>query len=267
MRVLRWGRVLTHVAAALLIAALVLPRVGTRTRSRLIRWWSRSLIRILGVRLEVQGNAPNWLQTNLVIAANHVSWLDVYVINAIRSARFVAKSEIRDWPVVGWLCERAGTIFIMRARRSDTAKIGEVMHDVLAGGDCIGLFPEGTTSMGDMMRKFHSSLFEPAVANATTVAPAALRYLYPDGTQCLAAAYAGDITFSQSLGAIIRVRSMVASITFPQPLSAGGRTRRELASECESAIAGVLGVTVSRDSFALGGSALSATTERFTQPG
>jgi 1-acyl-sn-glycerol-3-phosphate acyltransferase len=91
-----------------------------------------------------------------------------FVVNAVRSARFVAKSEIRDWPVIGWLCEKVGTIFVMRVRPSATVKINEVIHDVLAAGDCVGLFPEGVTSAGNMLRKFHSSLFEPTVANRAT---------------------------------------------------------------------------------------------------
>ena len=84
-----------------------------------------------------------------MIAANHVSWLDIFAIASLRHTRFIAKSEIRDWPLAGWLAEKSGTIFIRRARRHDTARINALVHEALGEGDCVGLFPEGTTTEGD----------------------------------------------------------------------------------------------------------------------
>ena len=254
---------LLHLGIAMLIAGLVFPRVGSVTRTRLTRWWAARLLRILHISLEVQGARPDWRQPNLVIAANHVSWVDIYVINAVRPVRFVAKAEIRDWPLVGWLCDKVGTIFIMRARRSHTAKINQVIHDVLAAGDCVGLFPEGTTSRGDKLRKFHSSLFEPAVVNQALIAPAAIRYRYPDGEFCVAAAFIDDLSFAESLGLIISQRHLICEITFATPIPAHGKHRREVALLAESAIAKILNVAVSTEKFALGGATLAARTAAF----
>jgi 1-acyl-sn-glycerol-3-phosphate acyltransferase len=106
-----------------------------------------------------------------MIAANHVSWLDIFALSAAWPTRFVAKSEIRDWPAAGWIAERAGTLFIRRERKRDIARIHEQIHEVLERGDCVGLFPEGTTSEGDTLLKFHASLFEPAIANGARVHP------------------------------------------------------------------------------------------------
>jgi len=259
--------VLLHVGTAMLLVGMAFPRAGTMTRARLTRWWSAKLLRILHISLEVHGARPDWLQPNLVIAANHVSWADVYVINAVRPARFIAKSEIRDWPLVGWLCDKAGAIFIMRARRSHTAKINQVIHDVLAAGDCVGLFPEGTTSRGDMLRKFHSSLFEPAVVNQALVAPAAIRYRYPDGELCEAAAFIEDLSFAQSLGLIIRQRHLICEITFAAPIPAHGKHRREVAALAENAVAKILNVAVTSEKFALGGATLAARTAGFCEGG
>lgn len=263
MRAIRWTRVILHVVVALGIVGIVFPRVGPARRAFFVRWWSAKLLRILRIVVDVHGARPEWLAPNLVIAANHISWADIFIINSVRPTRFVAKSEIRDWPVVGWLCEKAGTIFIARAKRSDTAKINTVIHDVLGAGDCVGLFPEGTTSPGDIIRRFHSSLFEPAVVNCAKVAPVALSYRYPDGERSYDAAYIADLTFSQSLGQIIRQPMLIAEITFAAPIDATGLNRRALTSKSESAIAAILDLPVSQERLALGGSALSARTTSF----
>jgi 1-acyl-sn-glycerol-3-phosphate acyltransferase len=145
--------------------------------------------------------------------------------------------------VAGFIAERAGTLFIRRSRRHDTARINDEVHEALGEGDCVGLFPEGTTTEGDKLLRFHSSLFEPAVANAATVYPAALRYEHADGTPCREMAYAGETTFMQSMGSIIRQRGGVARLAFAEPVAAAGLTRRDVARLTESRVAALLGVT------------------------
>jgi 1-acyl-sn-glycerol-3-phosphate acyltransferase len=178
----------------------------------------------------------------MIIASNHISWVDIFVISATHPALFVAKAEIRDWPIAGWICDRAGTIFIRRARRSDTAKINDTMQGVLAQGFTIGFFPEGTTTPGNKLLKFHTSLFESAVANRATLAPVALRYRLESGAPSPAIAFVGEISFVESVGLILRQRKMIAEITFAPPISAEGMNRRELAQRSEAAIAAILDV-------------------------
>jgi len=240
VRVLRWVRLLTHVGVGLALVGMLFPRVSPHRRARLTAWWANKLLRILNIALSVRGARPKPNVRNVVIAANHVSWLDIFVISAAHPARFVAKSEIRDWPIAGWLVDKAGTIFIRRARRSDTAKINEVMHAVLAQGATIGFFPEGTTTSGDRLLKFHTSLFEPAVVNAATLAPAAIQYSSSDGKRSHAMAFIGEISFAESVGLIIRQKSTIAEITFAPPIAASGYTRRELAFLAETAVASIL---------------------------
>ena len=178
----------------------------------------------------------------MLLAANHISWVDIFLVCAARPARFIAKSEIRDWPIAGVIAESAGTIFIHRARRHDTARINSHVHDAISEGHCVGLFPEGTTTEGDRLLKFHSSLFEPAVANGARIFPVAIRYEHPDGTPCRSAAYVGELTFAQSIGLIIRTREIVACLSFAEPIEPGGRTRRELAVEAQRRVASLLGL-------------------------
>jgi 1-acyl-sn-glycerol-3-phosphate acyltransferase len=162
----------------------------------------------------------------------------------VRHTRFIAKSEIRDWPVAGWLAERSGTIFIRRARRHDTARINARVHEALADGECVALFPEGTTTEGDRLLKFHSSLFAPAVANGARVFPAAVRYEGPDGAPLPALAYVGELTFTQSLGLVIATRETVARLSFAEPIDTTGLTRQAVAAEAHRRVSSLLGLPI-----------------------
>jgi 1-acyl-sn-glycerol-3-phosphate acyltransferase len=243
-RAFRWTRLITHICVGLALAGALFPRISERRRARITRWWSRKTLRILNIVLSVCGERPPEAACNLMIASNHVSWLDIYVINAAHPSRFVAKAEIREWPIVGWLCEKAGTIFIRRSKRSDTMRINDEIHNVLATGATIGFFPEGTTTAGDRLHKFHTSLFEPAVVNRAALIPAAIRYLTSEGERASAAAYIDDLSFAESLSRIISQKSMIAEITFAPRIDAGALPRRELALKTESAIAAILNVPI-----------------------
>lgn len=177
-----------------------------------------------------------------MMAPNHVSWIDTFAVSAVRPTRFIAKSEIRDWPIAGWVAQKAGTIFIRRAKRNDTARINELVHAALEEGDCVGFFPEGTTSEGDKLNKFHSSLFEPAVANRARVQPVAIRYEYPDGSLCRAMGFVGDLSFAQSLGLVARQKRIIARLCFAEPIDPAGLTRRDVAKIAQERVASLLGL-------------------------
>ena len=233
---------LLHALEGALILRLVFPRAGALRRRELVGRWSAKLVRIAGVTIRVEGSPPGVEEQGAMIAANHVSWLDIFVISAIVSTRFIAKSEIRDWPLAGWIADRAGTLFIRRERRRDTARMTEVVRAALAQGDCVGLFPEGSTTEGDALQRFHTSLFEPAVANQAHVHPCALRYEHADGTLCRAAAYVGMLSFMESMGLVLRQQGLVARVRFAPAVDTAGRSRREVAAEAEARVASLLGL-------------------------
>jgi 1-acyl-sn-glycerol-3-phosphate acyltransferase len=233
---------LGHGVAAMLILRLVFPRASHARRRALVGWWSAKLVRIMGLATRVSGPPPGATESGAMIAANHVSWLDIFVISGVHSTRFIAKSEIRDWPMAGWIVERAGTIFIRRERRRDTARINDLVQSALQRGDCVGLFPEGTTSEGDALLKFHSSLFEPAVVNRAHVHPCAIRYENADGSLCRQMAFVGELSFMQSLALAIRQRGVVARISFAAPIDTAGQGRREVAQAAQDSVASLLGL-------------------------
>jgi 1-acyl-sn-glycerol-3-phosphate acyltransferase len=231
-----------HAVVAALLLRLAYPRIGADRRRMLMRWWSAKLLRILGVEARVRGAVPPATEQGAMIAANHVSWLDIFLISGARPTRFIAKSEIRDWPAVGWIADKAGTIFIRRDQWRDTARINERVHAALAAGDCVGLFPEGITTEGDTLLKFHSALFASCVANHAHVHPAAIRYQARDGSLCREMSFAGDRSFMESLALIIRQKAVVATLTFAEPVETEGGSRREVSGAARERVATLLGL-------------------------
>lgn len=230
-----------HAAHAAFVLRFVYPRAAPARRRALMQRWSAKLLSILNVVPQVEGEPPRADEFAAMVAANHVSWIDIFLISTVRPTRFVAKSEIRAWPIAGWIADRAGTLFIRRDQIRDMARIDSRVRAVMGEGDCVGLFPEGITTEGDELRKFHSSLFEPAVANGARVHPAAIRYEHPDGTLCRQMSFIGERTFSESIALILRQRAVRARIMFAPPIDAAGASRRDVAKRVEDAIAIRLG--------------------------
>lgn len=179
-----------------------------------------------------------------MLVANHVSWLDIQLIHSVWQVRFVAKSEVRRWPVIGWLSARTGTLFIERGSGRHAARINQAIHAAFVEGDAIGVFPEGTTTEGDQVGRFHGSLLQPAVDEEALVQPVALRYTHPDGTLCVAASYVGEQSLFESMQAIFAEPGIEAQLHFLPPIDARGRTRREVAELTRGAIAGKLGLAI-----------------------
>ncbi len=240
LRFIRWTRLLGHAAAAALLLRFVFPRISPVGRRAIVHWWSAKLLRILGITARVRGPVPRAGERGAMIAANHVSWLDIFLISSARPTRFIAKGEIRDWPGAGWIADKAGTLFIRRDQWRDTSRINEKVHVALESGDCIGLFPEGITTEGDTLLKFHSSLFASAVANHAHVHPAAIRYETPEGALCKAMSFAGDCSFMESLGLVIRQKHVIATLGFADPVETEGLARRDVSLAARSRVATLL---------------------------
>src|SRR5690625_7528278 len=158
-------------------------------KQRVIRWWSRHLLRLCRVKVEIQGTPI--MDQPVLWVANHVSWLDIFLINSVRSTHFVAKSEIRKWPLLGWLVAGAGTVFIERQRRHAIKAVSEQLSHLFAQGQVVGLFPEGTTSDGLDVQRFHSSLFGTAIAANVPLQTIALRF-YAGQQRSTRFAFTGD---------------------------------------------------------------------------
>lgn len=220
----------------LLTARFRFPAWTDAERRIAVQRWSAGLLDVLHLRLTSRGTEPDASARPIMLVANHVSWLDIFAINTVLPVRFVAKSEIRGWPLIGWLCEQAGSIFIQQARRHDTRRVNAVLSAALEAGDIFAVFPEGTTTDGSALVKFHASLIEPAVASAAFVQPVALRYRRTDGALCTAVSYAGDRTLWRTVVEMTAEPVIDVEVIFLPPLETAGRHRREVARAAEEAI-------------------------------
>ncbi|HUW36083.1 MAG TPA: lysophospholipid acyltransferase family protein [Rhodocyclaceae bacterium] len=216
------------------MVALAFPLVAHERRQALRRRWSYQLLDIVNVRLEPRGQSPTG---GSMLVANHISWLDIYAISAIQPAAFVSKSELRGWPLIGWLAARTDTIFLQRGSRSHARVVNEEIGRVLRSGGNVAVFPEGTTTDGTQLLHFHAALLQPAISAGRPVQPLALAYRDRDGQPSSAAAYAGETTMWQSLLRLAREPGMVLIIEFLPALATESGDRRAIAALSRTAIA------------------------------
>lgn len=241
---IRLIRLLMHFVSGLL-QALLYPYFSRTIQNRMARRWARGFLHILNIELRT-GNVPPCDQhKGVMLVANHISWLDILVILATFPVRFVAKAEIRSWPLLGWLSKRAGTLFIEREKRSDTLRTNRTIGELLTKGDSVAVFPEGMTSDGGVLHHFHASLLQPAVAAHTLLYPAAIRYRDPDGERNTGVAYVG-ISIVQSLLRILDQPQVEAALIFGPAIVCASRNRRELARLAEHTIAEELAIEIRR---------------------
>ncbi|MHB9116871.1 MAG: lysophospholipid acyltransferase family protein [Burkholderiales bacterium] len=234
-------RLALHLLQGVTTAALIYPFCSRLNRRRLVKRWSALLLKHLGVKLTVRGD---FCRKNTLLVANHISWLDIYLINAFEPVRFVSKADVRKWPVIGWLASKTGTLFIEREKRSDAVKANQDIARVIAEGDVVAFFPEGTTTRGDTLRPFFASLFQPALAARTQIQPVAIRYLKDGESHDPAPSYADLDTFMDSLKRIVCAPLVRAELVFTPPIDSDGLDRRQLARLAESAIAEALKLEV-----------------------
>ncbi len=228
------------VARGLWLAGLVMPRRDVAGRRAIVQRWSVQMLRRLGVAVRVSGTAQPGA---VLMAANHVSWLDIPALHASApQARFVSKSAIAHWPLLGRLARAGGTLFIERERKRDAMRVVHEVAAALRHGDAVAVFPEGTTGAGDAVLPFHANLLQAAITTATAVQPVVLRYSEPGQTISTAAQYIGDTTLVESLMKVCRARGLVVEVRFLPAEAAGELDRRVLAQRLHDRIADELKV-------------------------
>lgn len=237
VKVFRLARLGIHLAQGVLTVGAVFPYSGKARRQKMIRRWSGKLLKILNISLSVSGTPP---EGESLLVANHISWLDIYLINTICPPRFVAKSEIRKWPVVGWLSEKTGVLFVEREKRSDACRVNQAISDAITAGDLVAVFPEGTTSDGQRVLSFRAPLLEPVLTANSNLHPVAIRYNKSNGNVNTEVAYAGETSFGQSLWMILGQEAVHAEIIFAGEIESFGKNRKELAKHAETVIAAAL---------------------------
>lgn len=227
-------RVLLHVLQGLVLVLLLFPRLPAARRHAHIGRWSRGLLRVLGLTVQVSGQARPGAT---LLIANHVSWLDIAALHAaVPQARFVSKADVRHWPLVGWLVAGAGTLFIERERKRDALRVVHAMAEALQAGETVAVFPEGTTGPGPALLPFHANLLQAAIATATPIQPAVLRYTRPGEAFAVAAQYIGDTTLAQSIWRIASARGLCVQVHLLPAQATAHADRRALAGHLSDLI-------------------------------
>lgn len=196
--------------------------------------WSAAALDALGVELEAD---LTHLAPGVLVVANHISWIDIFVINAALPSAFVSKEEVRHWPIIGWLAAKNDTVFLRRGSRGHAKLINEQVAAILDQGKHVAVFPEGTTTDGRSLLHFHAALLQPALAAGRPILPAAISYWELNGERSLAPRYDGDISLGQCTSAILRRRRIIARLVTTPLRGRNGEDRKQVAAEAREAIA------------------------------
>lgn len=222
---------------ALVQNAISIPfvRCDQRLHARAV-WlhaWCRFACRVLGIRVRTHGLMPS----SGLLVSNHLSYLDIVVLSSIRPFVFVAKRDVANWPLFGWLAHAAGTIFVNRERRCSSPKVADAIRDAMANGSVVVIFPEGTSSDGSTVLPFKSALLESAVQLRVPMGSASISYALDKGSVADEVCYWRDMTLVPHLLNLLFKREIRADYSFsPAKVREGNRKQiaRELRHEIVS---------------------------------
>ena len=228
-------RATVHVLRGLWTIRREFGRLAPDQCALLVRGWSRQMLAIMGITLVVRGTPP--ASGPLLLVANHISWLDILVMDASHPARYVSKADVKRWPMLGALITGAGTLYIERESRRDAMRVVHQMAAALQAQDTLAVFPEGTTGDGRSLLPFHANLIQAAISAHAPVMPVALRYLDgPGGKRSDAPLFVGETTLLQSIWSTLRADGLQACVHFGEPQTADQRDRRTWAADLQQAV-------------------------------
>lgn len=235
----RLARLVRHLIHGLMVVTWQFPRFSAQQKYDRIQAWSIDLLACIAIKVEVHGNPTQ--RGPMLLVANHISWLDIALVLASGHCRFVAKSEIQHWPLIGQLARAAGTLFITRESPRAALHVVHHMAEQLRAGEVLAVFPEGTTSNGLQLLPFHANLFQAAISADAPVQPVALQFVNAStGQISLAPCYIDDDTLFGSVWRTLTSPPLRASLTFGTPQSCNGRDRRTWAGDVRESVASLL---------------------------
>lgn len=214
---------------------LLFPGMSPAARQQRVQAWASRMLRVLGITLDVRGDPA--VAGPLLLVANHISWLDILVMHAARHCRFVSKSDVKRWPLIGTLATGGGTLYIERESRRDAMRVVHRMADSLRAGEVLAVFPEGTTTDGLSLLPFHGNLIQAAISANAPAQPVALTFIDTAiGVASVTASYIGNDSLVGSLWRSVTGPPIGAVVRFGQPQHARGRDRRRWAQDLRDAV-------------------------------
>lgn len=235
----RLTRAVVHTLHGALVVHGQFPFLDQERRWQKVQWWGEKQLRMLGVKLVVEGRPHPGAK---LLVANHISWLDIMAMHAVLPARFISKSEVASWPVVGALVTAGSTLYLQRGRARDAMRVLGLVADALRAGDTVAVFPEGTTSDGTGLLPFHANMLQSAIDAQAPVQPVALRYRDSTHAVSPAVAYIGETSLGQSLWWIACADGLEVKVSFLPARQEAHPERRVLAAALRGDIAQALGV-------------------------
>jgi 1-acyl-sn-glycerol-3-phosphate acyltransferase len=229
---IKYLRLIHAFGRAFWILWIKFPRLNRERKLEEIKAWSQHTLEILGIEVLHETSLTKIKQSAapLMFVANHVSWVDALIIQSIQPSIFVAKAEVKAWPIVGSIAKGCGVVFVNRGSPSSARRMVDEVSSALHHGYCVAVFPEGTSSEGSSVSLFHANLFEAAINHHIQIQPLAIRYTNPaTGALCLKAAFIVDIGFVQSLHQVMTSTGIQAKVHVGDMLSPQGHSRRTLA--------------------------------------
>ena len=211
--------------------AFRLENSAPTARALWLQCHSRRVLKIFRLEARVEGAVP----TRGLLVSNHLGYLDIFVLASLAPIVFVAKREIKFWPVVGWLTQMGGTLFVDRERRVQVGLVNDEIQAALDRGALVVLFPEGGSSNGQTVLPFKSSLLEPAAQSTHPLTVSAIQYAIEDGDVVREVCYWGDHTFFPHLLNLLGKRVIRANVRFA-PVKRTGADRKQLAVQLRGEI-------------------------------
>ncbi|MCP9453543.1 MAG: 1-acyl-sn-glycerol-3-phosphate acyltransferase [Nitrospira sp.] len=235
-RIRRGTYLIGKLAQALVLVGIVFPRLEPSRRDSLIAQWCREVLDLLQIHVVIHGEIPAAPLSSTVFVANHISWIDILLLLSWQPMRFIAKKEVKGWPIIGYLASQTGTWFFKRTSPHELADVMRATSLALHQGGCIAFFPEGTTTDGTSVRPFHSGLFESAIRANAPVRPVGISYLKPDGSPDTGVAFVGDESLVSSILNVLSRPTTIARLSFSPPIDGSMGDRRRLAALCQKAV-------------------------------
>jgi 1-acyl-sn-glycerol-3-phosphate acyltransferase len=192
---------------------------------------SRRALRVFGIETQFTGDIPS----SGLLVCNHLSYLDILVLSALAPCVFVAKREVKQWPILGWFAKMAGTVFVHRQQRAQAVQAVDEIEAVLRAGAVVVLLPEGTSSGGETVLPFKSSLLEPATRQTHSLAAGLLQYEFGDGDVSEEVCYWKDMTLVPHLINLCSKRAVRVSVRFNH-LREGNTDRKQLARQLHAEV-------------------------------
>jgi 1-acyl-sn-glycerol-3-phosphate acyltransferase len=229
MMLIKYLQLIHAFARAFFILWVKFPHYTREQKLYAIQHWSGQTLQARGVNVRLRSKTTSNTTTRLLVA-NHVSWLDVLVIQSLQPSVFIAKKEVGNWPVVGAIAKACGVVFVDRGSPSSAKRMVDDVSNALHHGYRVAGFPEGTSSEGHGVSLFHANIFEAAIHRQVDVQPIALRYVDIDtGALSTTAAFVGEMQFLESLHRIMSSQVITVDVQLGDAISPEGHSRRTLA--------------------------------------